>query len=293
MGEQADQRPDSGERFDPEQFTVALSSDEPTTRREAIDDFGALARIDPDAATDHVEAVIDCLTDESLVVARGAAEALVPIAREHPDALLDSLDAIVESLSADAIDLALVGAKLLTPLAVEYPEEIGTSADRLLEILVTDEIPTPETAVPATIERDEARKLVKSVQQEALERRQYVRRTAANVVVAVVEADPTAVTDIEALQTLLDDDDPGVVGPALDALGVIAESAPETVSPALDSILDCLDHSETVVRARAVRTLGYLGEEAAAPALRDVAVEDDDAEVSELAAETAAFLADE
>lgn len=291
MAEENDRLPGSRDRLDLEQLTAALSSTDPTTRREAIDDFGALARTDPDAATDYVDAVAGRLTDESLVVARGAAEALVPIAKDRPDALVDHLDVIVESLSADAIDLSLVGAKLLSPLAIEYPDEFEESADRLLEILVAEEVPTPETAVPATVDRDEARQIVQNVQQEAVERRQYVRRTAANVVVAVAESDPASVTDISALETLLDDTDPGVVGPALDTLGVLAESDPTTVHPALDSILDCLDHENGTVRARAVRTLGYLGEEAAVPALRDVAAEDDE-KISELAAETVAFLSD-
>lgn len=292
MAEENDQRPGSRERLDPEQLTAALSSDDPTARREAIDDFGALARTDPDAATDHVDAVAGRLADESLVVARGAAEALVPIAKERPDALVDHPDAIVESLSADAIDLSLVGAKLLAPLAVEHPDAFGESVDRLLEILAADEVPTPETVVPETIDRSEARQLVQNVQQETLERRQYVRRTAANALVAVAESDPAAVTDISALETLLDDTDPGVVGPALDTLGVIAESDSTIVRPALDSILDCLDHENRTVRARAVRTLGFLGEESAVPALKDVAAEDDE-KVSELAAETVAFLSDQ
>jgi HEAT repeat protein len=293
MTEETDQRPATRAQLDSEQLTTALSSADPTIRREAIDDFGALARTDLDAAIDHAEAVVDRLTDESLVVARGAAEALVPIARDRPEALVDHLDVVVESLAADAIDLSLAGAKLLTPLAIERPGEFGESADRLLVILAAEDVPTPETTVPETVDGDEARQLLQSVQRETVERRQYVRRTAANAVVAAVESDPTSVTDIATLETLLDDTDPGVVGPALDALGAIAESDPATVSPVLDSIRDCLDHDEHIVRARAVRTLGFLGAQEAVPALRDVAAEDDDETVRELAAETAAFLAEE
>lgn len=293
MTEETDQRPSTGARPDPEQLATALSSTDPTTRREAIDDFGMLARTDPDAAIDHVDAVVQRLGDESLVVARGAAEALVPVAKERPEALVDHLDVIVASLSADAIDQSLAGAKLLTPLAIESPGEFGESADRLLDILVAEDVPTPETTVPETVDGDAARQLLQSVQRETVERRQYVRRTAANAVVAAVEADPTSVTDIPALETLLDDPDPGVVGPALDTLGGIAEADPGAVSPVLDSICDCLDHDEHVVRARAVRTLGFLGAEEAVPALRDVAAEDDDETVRELAVETAAFLAEE
>jgi HEAT repeat protein len=269
MTEETDQRPATRAQLDSEQLTTALSSADPTIRREAIDDFGALARTDLDAAIDHAEAVVDRLTDESLV------------------------DVVVESLAADAIDLSLAGAKLLTPLAIERPGEFGESADRLLVILAAEDVPTPETTVPETVDGDEARQLLQSVQRETVERRQYVRRTAANAVVAAVESDPTSVTDIATLETLLDDTDPGVVGPALDALGAIAESDPATVSPVLDSIRDCLDHDEHIVRARAVRTLGFLGAQEAVPALRDVAAEDDDETVRELAAETAAFLAEE
>lgn len=291
MRNESDQRAVSPD--DPEEIAAALRSAEPTTRRRAVDAFGALVRTDPGAAADHTDVVAERLTDESVVVARGAAEALVPIAREHPEALLDRIDTVVEVVAADAIELSLSGAELLSSLAVEHPERVAESADRLVEILAADEVPTPGTEVPETVDRTEARQILRDVQRESHERRQYVRRTAANVVVAVVEDDPTHLRDVDALATLLDDSDPGVVGPALDALGTVAASDPDAVRPALDGICECLDQDVTAVRARAVRALGHLGDESAVAPLRRVATGDDDEDVAELAAETADFLAGE
>ena len=291
MDGESDQRASSPADID--EITTALTSADPPTRREAVDAFGVLVRTDPEAAIAHVDTVADRLDDESLVVARGAAEALAPLARERPEALVGRVDTVVELLAADALDLSFAGGKLLSSLAVECPDGVAASADRLLEILTEDEVPAPESSVPETVERNDGRQVVRDVQREALERRQYVRRTAANVVVAVVEDDPSHLAAPDALGTLLDDPDPGVVGPALDALGTTAESDPDAVRPVPDSIRDCLDHDAAAVRARAVRTLGYLGDESAVPALETVAVEDTDQDVSELAAETAAFLADD
>ncbi|MEF8800849.1 MAG: HEAT repeat domain-containing protein [Halolamina sp.] len=293
MGDESERSERSHAQLDPEEIPAALAADDPTRRRAAIDAFGRLVRSDIDAATEHVGAVARHLDDESPVVARGAAEVLAPVASEHPDALLAELDRIVELLAADTVDLSVAGATLLSPLGVDYPQAVADCTDRLLEILTDGGVPEPETAVPENVDRAETRQMIRSVQQETLERRRYVRQTIANVIVAVAESDPTSIDDVGALEALLDDPDPGVVGPALDALGILAQSDPDEVRQILESVLTSVDHEHSMVRARAVRTLGYLGAESAVPTLESVAVEDDDEDVRQLAAETAAFLSDQ
>ena len=126
------------------------------------------------------------------------------------------------------------------------------------------------------------------------QRRTSGRRTLVNVVVAVCEEEPeSALGAVEGLLGLLDDVDPSVVGGAVDALGELAVTDPEAVAPARDGLRARLDHPQTFVRARADRALGRLGDEGAVPKLRTVAETDDDEDVREIAAETAAFLAEE
>lgn len=292
MGDEHEESAASRSEADPTEIPAALDSADPTERRRAIDTFGALAGSDPDSAIEYVDQVAGHLDDESLVVARGAGESLEQIARERPDALADHHGRIVELLAADTIDLSLVGARLVSPLAVDHADALATQMDRLLTILEEDEVPSPETVVPENVSQAETRQIVQSVQQESLERRRYVRQTIANVVVAILEADPTALPDVERLELLLEDSDPGVVGPIVDALGLVAQSAPEAVEPLESALVDCLDADNEMVRTRTVRTLGFLGATSAVPQLREVAENDDAEAVRELAAETADFLED-
>lgn len=293
MQDESDRSESSQARPEPAEIPAALAADDPIRRREAINAFGTLVQSDVDEAVEHAETVARHLDDESLIVARGAAEVLAPVASEQPDILLTKLDRIVELLAADTVDLSVAGARLLSPLAVDRPEAVAGHTDRLLEILIDDAVPDPETTVPESIDRVETRQIVQSVQQESRKRRQYVRQTIANVIVAVAESDPTSIDDVESLETLLDDPDPGVVGPALDALGNMAQEDAGRVRQTLDSVLACLDHENTTVRARAVRTLGYLDAVSAVARLERVAATDDDETVRELAAETATFLSEE
>lgn len=290
MADESEQRVADRDRLDPGRIPAALASDDPTTRRAAADAFGSLASEDVETAVAHAGVVAEHVNDESLAVARAAADAVEPIARERPDALLDQIEPIVESLAAETIDLSVAGARVLSPLAVARPDAVTEYVDRLLEILAEDEVPTPETAVPETVGRG-TRQMLESVQRESLERRQYVRQTAADVVVAVAESEPSHLDDVERVETLLDDADPAVAGAAVDALGVVAQSEPDRIAPALESLLDCLDHDVAAVRARAIRALGYLGDASAVPRLEAVA-EEGDGDVAELAAETAAFLSE-
>lgn len=292
MGDESEQPERTHARLDPEEITAALAADDPTQRREAIDAFGRLVRSDVDAAAEHAGALARHLDDEHRVVARGAAEVLAPVASAHPDTLLAELDRIVALVAADTVDLSVAGARLLSPLAVDRPQAVADYTGRLLEILTDDAVPEPETAVPENVDRVETRQMVRTVQQESLERRRYVRRTVANVIVAVVESDPASIDGMEPLESLLEDPDPGVVGPTLDALGVLARSDAGAVSQTLESVLACVDHDHPMVRARAVRTLGYIGAGSAVATLESVAVKDDDEDVRELAAETAAFLSE-
>ena len=274
----------------PAEIQAALESDDPARRREALQQFQRLLDTDRDAALDLVDSVGDCLGDESLAVCHAAARSLEPVVTDSPELLVDHLEAVVEMLAAETSDVSLAGAKLLSVMAVECPGALVTHADRLREILVEAQFPTEDTEIPDTIETRKTREIVQNVQQEDAERRQFVRQTLANVLVAVVESEPDTFEDVAGLEGLLEDEDAVVVGAIVDALGVIAKSRPGVVRPTVPSLLDCLDHETPTVRARTIRTLGYVGDSSAVEPLRERGAVDTDEDVADLATETAAFL---
>jgi HEAT repeat protein len=109
--------------------------------------------------------------------------------------------------------------------------------------------------------------------------------------VAVTEERPESALDaVEAFATLLDDVDPGVAGPAVDALGELAAEDPAAVEPVSERLRACLEHDRSSVRARAIGAVGRLGDSRAVPTLRAIADGDEDEDVREIAAETADFL---
>ena len=112
-----------------------------------------------------------------------------------------------------------------------------------------------------------------------------------SVVCAVAADAPTAFADhVETVADLASADDLTARSAALDVLAALAEESPDLVQPVSDAAVTALDADVNVVRARAVRVLGYLGDEAHVDALERVAETDDDPEVASLAAETASFL---
>jgi HEAT repeat protein len=90
---------------------------------------------------------------------------------------------------------------------------------------------------------------------------------------------------------LLDDDNPAVRAAAAGTLAALAEHQPTELNEVVPPLIDALDDVDETVRARAVAALGHLGDDAAVDPLREVAGnEDTDADLRDLAAETADFL---
>lgn len=274
-------------------LAASLSAGDPTERRQATIAVETLATTDADAAVAFVDDLTPLLDDESLAVTRGAAEALVPIAERRPGALRDSLDRLVPLVTAEPADVALAAAEALSAVAVDHPDAVGAHVDRLCAGLAGSEVSAGGDELPDSIEHAETREAIRNVVTKERERARYVRETAANVVVAAAEADPTCLeSTVDTLGDLLDDPNPVVVGAVVDALGLLGEVDADALAPVGEPLRDCLDHDAPTVRARTVRTLGLAGDVASLPRLREVAETDPDEDVRDLAAETVAFLAD-
>ena len=283
----------SPEDVDEAEIRAALASSNPLVKQKGVDVCETLAEADVDAVRPLLDDVAALADDDNAAIALRAIAVLDEVAGEDPAALEDRLDGLVGAADDEVVDVQLTAATALGKLVVARPDLVAPYASRLAEaIRITEPDPEPEDVGDLVDDQVTRRTIAEHVEGER-KRLTSGRRTLVNVVVAVTEEEPEpAFESVEELVALLEDVDPGVAGGAVDALGQLAAADAEVVAPVSDRLVDCLDHDRTVVRARAVRALGHLGDDAAVPELRRVAERDDDEDVRELAAETADFLAD-
>lgn len=291
------------DRIDPEETTpddvdesevrAALSSSNLLTQQRGAKVCESLAQQDIDAVRPFLDEIAALASADSTPVVLRAISTLDTVAGSDPAALDGRLSDLGGVLDTDIVDVQLAGATLLGKLVVERPDLLAPCARQLIEAVRRTE---PDSGIRDFSDVVEDRVTQRTFQEhEEAERKRRVsgRRTLINVVVAITEEEPRSSFDlVDDLVTLLDDVDPAVSGAAVDALGELAAANPDVVAPVSDRLIDCLDHDRTVVRARAIRALGYLGDDVAVPKLRTVAEEDPDEDIQEIAARTANFLAD-
>ncbi|GAA0243092.1 hypothetical protein GCM10009000_068410 [Halobacterium noricense] len=229
--------------------------------------------------------------DDNVAVSLRAFAVLDAVAEREPSALDGKLVGTVSALDSEIVDAQLAGATLLGTLVVKRPDLVAPYARQLIEAIRATE-PEPEVRDFGDVVDDEVtRRTLQEHEAAERGRRIFGRRTLINVVVAITEQEPSSSFDVvDNLVVLFEDVDPSVVGGAIDALGELAAANPSVVAPVGDRLRDCLDHDHRVVRARSVRALGRLGDDAAVEKLRALAETDDDENVRTIAAETADFL---
>lgn len=278
---------------DEAEIRAALASSNPLTRQEGVELCETLATERIDDVRPFLDEVAALADDSNAAIALRAISVLDAVAGAEPAALDGRLDGLVGVLDTHIVDVQLTGATALGKLVVERPDLVAPHTGTLIRAVGVTE-PTPGLRDFGDVVDDPVtQQTLQEHEEEERKRRASGRRTLINVVVAVTETEPDAVPDVvDDLVSLLDDVDPGITGGAVDALAELAAADPERIAPALEPLIDCLDHNRTTVRARAIRALGHLGDDAPVPELRALAEEDDDEEVREIAAETAAFLAD-
>lgn len=274
-----------------DEIRAALESERSLVRQRGAHVCVALAEGDPAEIRPFVEALGAALHDDNAGVVQTAASALQSLVDDDASALADIVDDIALLTGAPLPDLRLAGAELLAGVARSRPADcapvVGDLLDRLGEPRATADTDS-FSAHAANRETKEA------IQQRDREGREYGRRARqllSNVVVAVAEERPAVVGDhVETLGELAATDDEIVRGAALDALHAGAQESPDTVRPVAETAVSALDADASVVRARAIRLLGVIGEEGYVEALEAVAATDEDDEIAAFAAETAAFL---
>ena len=283
----------SPEDVDGAEVRAALDAENVLVRRRGAAACSTLAAADIDAVRPFLDRLAAIAGDDDSPVALPAIAALNEVAEADPDALDGRLSGLVDALDSEIVDVQLTAAVALGKLVVARPDLLAPHATRMIAALRESEPDRERQSYGELVDHPGTQQTLEEHEEGERRRRTSARRTLINVVVAVTEGVPESVLNVvDDLVTLLDDVDPTVSGGAVDALGELAATDPDAVAPVRDRLADCLDHDRTVVRARAIRALGRLGDDAVVPDLRTVAETDADEDVREIAGETAAFLAD-
>jgi len=289
------------EEVDPESVTVdavdaddvraALDSTNPTVQRRGLRVCETLAGEDVSAVEPFLDDVSALVNRDTAATSLRAIAVLNTVAGVEPEALDGRLEALAEAAGSELTDVQLTGAQVLGKVVVDHPDIVAPYVKALLEGIQSTKLDPDPPEVPDAVEHRQTAETLYEHENDERQRRMSGRQTLINVVVAVAEQKPAAVSDaVDDLVALFDDSDPAIAGGALDALGELAKTDPEAVAPVRDDIVECLDHDRPLVRARAIRALGRLGDDAAVPELRSMAESDDDKNVRDIAAETADFL---
>lgn len=238
--------------------------------------------------------LVDLLDADRNVEVHQAIIALKVLSMEHPEALEDAVPEIVGVLDHQHSMVRAIAGTTLATVAMERPALVADEVETLAAVAADD----PEQAVGKDeIENEELdraqRESLKAIEYEESKRKQMARDVAANLLVEVAEYDHTLVTPHldELLPALRNGPEPVKLALA-DTVRAIAEADSDAASEAVDALIDALDAQHESVVATAVTALGFIGDEDAVDALRELATDESRAdELRELAEETADFVA--
>ena len=280
------------ESIAPAELRAALESERSLVRQRGARVCAALAADDVDRVRPFVDELGGVLRDENAGVVQTAAAALQEIAAIDASAVVPILDDLAALVGSDHPSIQLAGAQLLGDVAEERPADCVPVLGELLDGLRDAPVTAGADSYAAYVEDRGTKEAIQQREQESREYEQHARQLAANVVIAAANADPAAVVEhADTLAELAATDDVVVRSAALDALGTLARESPESARPHVSVAETALDAEATVVRARAVRLFGFLGDEEYVEVLERVAQSDPDEEVATFAGETASFLA--
>lgn len=278
--------------IDIERVRAGLTDEENLVRTHAAKIAGALAAHDVDAVTPLVSTLLDRLAEDHSVVLKESLTALALVADERPAELADGVPALVDLLDDELPLIRTFAARVVRPLAAEQPEWFAAELDGLLTVLdseitnLVEGLEEPPMGGLSTFEQ------YRAIGEEGRKRQLAARAVAANVVVAVAEADSAAVVEhVPAIVDLLDSDDTLLITTSADVIASVAEDHPDATGAAVEPLCVCLDTHDGAARANVVTALGYIGDDTAVGPLREVANDADaDEDLRALAAETADWL---
>lgn len=279
------------EAIDRDEVRAALTSSRAHLRQRGARACERLVEADVERVRPLVDDLGHALTAENPGVVQSAASALTAVAEADVTAVAEVVEQAASLAEADLAGVQLAGAQVLAVVARERPEYCTSVVGGLVESLGQPLPVTDDDSLAESVDDWETRQTIRQHEQEEREHATLARQLYANVVVAVADAAPAAVTDhVAAVAELTDHDDPVVCGAALDTLGAVGREHRSAVEPFTADIVACLDADESVLRSRAIRALGYIDAEDAVAALETTAETDPNDDVAAFADETAAFL---
>ncbi|KZX49078.1 MULTISPECIES: HEAT repeat domain-containing protein [Haloarcula] len=272
----------------------ALNASGNRRRTHAAKLTATLAATDPSFVEPLVTTIASTLGDERVVVNRELSSALASLTHESTDSMTPAVEPLLELLSDEVPLVRSVAAMPIRSLAIEDPTLFVGHADQLLEV-VEREVSDPTAGFDAApLDDPEMFELHQSISQDE-ERRQFVARTVAVMVLEEATAiEPESVADdVDRLLSLLNDDDPAVVGAIANCITSLAQADADGLSDAAAALGDQLrawEHDDAV-RAQLLRALGFVRDSEAISAVRTVATDEDaPPELRTLAAETEDWL---
>lgn len=283
-----------------ETLRSGLRSDDDKVRTHAARVAAAAARADPTTVGDLVPTLVDRLGDDQNVVQHQCLRAFSMLSREEPERVEPAVPSLVAALDHDLPLLATVASQTLGYVALERPDLFTDHVEALVaatDIEPSGLYDEAELAEADWFDQHKGEYFLRT-NAEVENRDVFRRKILAHLLVEVAEYEPAAfVPHVSRFVELLDDEDDGVVAASTDVVASIAREDSDAAAEAFDALCSLLDHGDQGVVVSAVTALGYLGNPDAVGPLRALATgeggRDFPEEVRELAAETAEFLEDE
>ncbi|MCU4740795.1 HEAT repeat domain-containing protein [Natronoglomus mannanivorans] len=278
--------------IDLEEIEALLDDDWEERRNTGLKVLVGLAADDPERVVPFVDDVIDCLSESYGPARSHAALVLTLLVEDYPELVEPAIPQLVDNLTDETPIYRYRAARTIALQTEATPESFVEHADDLIDVLI-DGPTVSKPAPPDDPSRREQHKGQVEHLQPDFARSAATKEVAANVLVEVAEREPSVCAErLSDLYSVLENEDevPLVRGAIVDIVKHIA-MADAADSPAVtDVLIDHLDDDTTVVRARAIRALGFAEVADAIEPLRTVAESDPDEDVRDLASETADWL---
>lgn len=280
----------SVDEVDLDAIRADLDADRITTRREAAEQCVEYVEEHPERAPEVVGVLVDNLDDDALVVAQRTAESISEIAQDHPDAASDAAAPLIDTMEGSVPKTQFYAAAAVRPIAADQPTAFADRIEEMLALLqesIDDPIEYPAEEIP----NDEFRESLDYMSKSENQSQMAAHGVVANVITALAEERPDLVAPhVGDLAAVLETDVKLVVSSVLDAVAVLADHDPDTVSGAVGQVVSLLEDEDEQIRARAVKTLGFVGDPSNVDVLRGVAKTDSSEDVRALAEETVSFI---
>ena len=270
----------------------ALHDGEGLVRDRAAALMQIVAQDAPESALDSLPAIVAGIESDHINVTQKSVATVVVLTDDHVDELEATVEPLIGTLHGAVPRTRTFSAKALSPIAEAHPEWFVPHVETLITIVAADFDDPLEGAPDLGEVDDNTAERFQQLSNEEIKQQFLARATAANLLFEAVKTDPSIGTDyVDDLLAADDGSDATVTAAVLDVLAVIGDEDPIAIEGAVEPLLEKLDHPDEQVRARAVKTLGFSGDDRAVEPLRELASDDDAGDdLQDLAAQTADWI---